>query len=112
MNKTNGIFATNLTALLESRGLNQIDFASKIGAPKANVSCWLNGIKIPRVESLERIASFFNVRVADLFAEPNYKAHSPRTPEKIKAILDIAVTLDDSSIDRLASYAQALKDMR
>ena len=42
-------------------GLNQVEFASKIGVTKQCVSNWENGNVLPSIEMLVKLADFFRV---------------------------------------------------
>ena len=62
-------FRTNLNRLIEKEGITQVELAKGIGVPYPTVSGWTRGISYPRIETLEKVATFFNVTIADLIAE-------------------------------------------
>lgn len=51
----------NIKKLRTARGLNQVDFAKKMGVSKQCVSNWENDNVMPSVEMLVKIADFFKV---------------------------------------------------
>ena len=51
----------NIKKLRVARGLNQVDFAKRMGVSKQCVSNWENDNVMPSVEMLVKIADFFNV---------------------------------------------------
>ena len=55
------MFADRVKYLRQSRELNQVQFAKKMGVTKQSVSNWENDNIMPSVEMLEKIADFFNV---------------------------------------------------
>lgn len=55
------MFADRVKYLRQSRELNQVQFAQKMGVTKQSVSNWENDNIMPSVERLEKIADFFNV---------------------------------------------------
>lgn len=55
------MFADRVKYLRQSRELNQVQFAQKMGITKQSVSNWENDNIMPSVEMLEKIADFFNV---------------------------------------------------
>ena len=55
------MFADRVKYLRQSRELNQVQFAQKMGVTKQSVSNWENDNIMPSVEMLEKIADFFNV---------------------------------------------------
>lgn len=55
------MFATRLRFLRQSRELNQVQLAEKLGTTKQSVSNWENGNIMPSVEVLCKIADYFHV---------------------------------------------------
>ena len=51
----------NIKALRQQRGLNQVDFASRLCVTKQCVSNWENDNVLPSIEMLEKMADFFGV---------------------------------------------------
>ena len=52
-----------INELLKSEGLNQSKLANGIGVNQSTVCNWLNGKKEPSIESLWKLADFFDVSV-------------------------------------------------
>ncbi len=55
------VFATRLKHLRQSKQLNQVQLAEKLGVKKQSVSNWENDNIMPSVEMLEKVADFFRV---------------------------------------------------
>jgi transcriptional regulator with XRE-family HTH domain len=109
MTNINIVLSGNLKMLLSEKGITQKELSDAIGVPTSNVNNWIVGLKLPRSGALEKLAAFFGVTVADLFAEPG---KAPRTPSKILLELNkIAADLPENQRARLLSYAEALRDM-
>lgn len=72
----NEIIAQNITDLLESRGKTQFDLAEYMEVSQATISNWCNGIKMPRMDKIDRICEFFGVKRSQLM-EPG--AHEPQS---------------------------------
>lgn len=51
----------NIRLLRQQRGLNQVEFAARIGVTKQCVSNWENDNVLPSIEMLLRLADFFGV---------------------------------------------------
>jgi transcriptional regulator with XRE-family HTH domain len=64
----------NIRDLRTLRGLNQVEFATKLGVTKQCVSNWENDNVLPSIDMLVKIANFFNVSTDFLLG---------RTPAKI-----------------------------
>ncbi len=60
------IFAQNLNYYMKKNNVKQIDLVNKFNVSKSTVSGWCNGVKIPRMDKIERIADFFGVTKSDL----------------------------------------------
>lgn len=67
--KTKAVFAKNLTKLLASRNITQYELASMMGVAASSVSAWCTGEKMPRMDKIEWIANYFNIRKSDLLEE-------------------------------------------
>lgn len=59
--ETKRIFANNLSRLLDSNGISQIEFAKKMKVAASTVSSWCTGEKMPRMDKVEWMAEFFGV---------------------------------------------------
>ena len=57
------IIIQRINELLKSEGLNQSKLANGIGVNQSTVCNWLNGKKEPSIESLWKLADFFDVSV-------------------------------------------------
>lgn len=55
------MFANKIKHLRQTRELNQVQLAEKLGVKKQSVSNWENDNIMPSVETLEKIADFFEV---------------------------------------------------
>ena len=92
------MFATQLKLLRQSKEMNQVQLASKLGVTKQTVCNWENDNIMPSVELLIRIADFFNVSTDYLLGryQPEYgdillldvTGLKPRQLEHIKQIVD------------------------
>lgn len=55
------MFAERLKLLRQSKEMNQVQFADRLGVTKQSVSNWENDNIMPSIEMLVKIADFFNV---------------------------------------------------
>ncbi len=65
----NKIIAKNISYYLESSGKTQLDLATYMGVSQASVSNWCKGIKIPRMDKIDKICSFFHILRSDLMED-------------------------------------------
>jgi transcriptional regulator with XRE-family HTH domain len=62
--------SANLTRLLESRGMTQMALAAKAGTTSANVSRLANGLFLPNVAIMGRIAAALDCTIDELIETP------------------------------------------
>ena len=65
----NEIIARNINMYLEHSGKTQVDLAEYMNVSQATISNWCKGAKMPRMDKIDKICSFFNIRRADLMDE-------------------------------------------
>ena len=85
--ETKKIFAGNLTRFLETQNITQIELAKRMNVAASTVSSWCSGEKMPRMDKVEWMASFFGVSVTDLMNPYN---PTPDSPRDILEDIDIA----------------------
>ena len=66
------VFSNNLQHYMDMRGIKQADIVKHFNIAKSTVSSWCNGLKIPRMDKIEMLASFLEVNKADLLDENRY----------------------------------------
>ena len=88
----NDIIAFNLNRLLEANGKNQADLATYMEVSQATVSNWCKGIKLPRMDKLDRICVFLNCTRTDLLEDKTSVDNNGLTASDHK---DIAKSLDE-----------------
>ncbi len=92
------MFAIRIKNLRQSKELNQVQLAEKLGVKKQSISNWENDNIMPSVDMLIRIADFFHVSTDYLLGrdaqepEPvqtlDITGLTPRQVEHIKFIVD------------------------
>lgn len=104
--ETKKLFSENLTRLLRASGKTQSDFAKDIKVSESTVSSWCNGEKMPRMDKIEWMASYFNVPITSLIEQGG--ALSTRRDDIIKAAFwGGEKELDEKDIDELWEDARA-----
>lgn len=88
---TRSIIAANLRRLLENGNKSRKDVCSDLDIKYTTFCDWINAKAYPRIESLERVASYFGVQVGDFF-------------------IDIE-SADNSRGERLMAYAMRLQEV-
>jgi transcriptional regulator with XRE-family HTH domain len=83
------MFAEKVRALMKSKGMSQVELASRIGTRQQVVSRWLDKDKPPKARYLARIAVELGVSVDYLLDDGQAKFRPVLDPEEAK-ILDLA----------------------
>lgn len=65
-------FSKNLRHIMEVRGKKQVDLITDLHLSKASVSSWFNGSRLPRMDKLDLLATYLNVRRSDLMGESEF----------------------------------------
>ena len=60
------IVAKNLQYYLDRKGINQTQMAQELGYPEMTVSNWMKAKTYPRVDKIQEMADFFNIRRSDI----------------------------------------------
>lgn len=63
------IFINNLRHYLSAFNMTQVELANKLSINKSVVASWLSGARYPRMNTIERIASVFNIEKSDLIED-------------------------------------------
>ena len=102
----------NIKRLRESRNLTQADIAKIAGVTDKAVSTWENGLKEPRMGAIEKIASYFGVKLTDIIGDeditkvidgvPKAKGESPEEQQ----LLEIYRQLDETGRAALLAAAR------
>ena len=66
----NTIVANNVLELLSRDGIKQVELAEKIGVSKQTMSKMLSGNRMINIGELQKIASYFDVKMEDLMNVP------------------------------------------
>lgn len=109
--KVNDTVAKNLSHMLKVRGMTQLELAARMEVSTATVSNWCNGVKLPRMDKIDRICSILNINRSDLIEDKPQQdtssAFSQLTPS-VQKIIDIMQELNEEGQDRLLEYGDDL----
>lgn len=83
------IFSKNLRRIAYTAGKSQADISKDLKINKATVSSWMNGTRVPRMESVDLLCHYFNVKRSDLMEDVADLKESDASPsEKAARYLD------------------------
>ena len=114
--ETKRIFSKNLSRLLESNCITQLEFAKKMNVAASTVSSWCSGDKMPRMDKVEWMATFFGVPRTSLISEasqvqkeiPNGFSPMPETT-RVPRIGRIACGDPITAEENIEDYDEVLK---
>ena len=58
--------ANNLKKYMDMKNITQDELADYMGVSQVTVSNWCNGVKLPRMNKIDKICNFFNINRSDL----------------------------------------------
>lgn len=104
------IFSRNLRYYMSQAGKSQIDIINDLGINKSSISTWVNGTRLPRMDSVELLAQYLGIKRSDLIEDKgalrpaapsfscspseqllveHYRAADPGTKAAVNKLLDI-----------------------
>lgn len=101
-NEYRKIFAKNLNRYMQINGKTQADLIKDLKYSSSTISNWCTGQKIPRMDKIEQLATYFGINKSDLIEN---KTEKPVSSQK-QAIIDKIINMDDDTFNR---YAQVLE---
>jgi len=81
------IFARRLVQLRKSRQLTQVELAAKIGVSKATIGYYEAAAKNPKLDTIQKVADFFDVPVQELVTEKSETA-KPGPDSKLQTLFE------------------------
>ena len=103
----NKIIAKNLKRIMYESGKTQADVSRDLKINKSTLSCWMSGIRSPRMRSLDRLCHYFNIRRSDLLEERSLDNHDSLTSKEAQ-LLAAFRSLNQEGQDLVLKQAEAL----
>lgn len=76
-------FTTNFNKLLKKQNKKLSDLAYDLDFPNSTLYDWKNGKKVPRVDNIETLASYFNVPYDYFFKKAEEKEEKKKSPKEL-----------------------------
>ena len=117
------IFSKNLKRLAYDNGKKQVDMAKDLNISKATISSWMNGTRVPRMETIDLLCDYFHCKRTDImedykpkpsftFDDPTQDAIISLSADKGWHILTIGYEkLNDAGRERLLSCLEDLLEV-
>lgn len=81
--------AKNLKYYMEKTGKTQKELAAVAGVSEPTFSYWINGIKYPRIDKIQKLADYFGILKSDLIEEKV----TPEMQKNSDVMVDITVRI-------------------
>lgn len=86
------IISRNLRRIASDANRSQADIARDLRINKATISSWMNGTRVPRMDKVDLLASYFNVTRSDIMEEHTSTKRSyyldPETAQAAQELFD------------------------
>ena len=105
-------FSERLRQLRTSADLSQMEFSKRIGVSKSSVNMYERGEREPNLETLQRIADFFQVDIGYLLGNPEVSAPVRKiTDDDIKfALFGGSGEITDAMYEEVKQFAAFVKN--
>lgn len=87
----NTIFKDNLNNLLVERDVTQKALADYVGVSTATISHWKKGTKMPRMDKVDKICSFFHINRHDLLESKKIQVTATFDTQRVLTAEDISL---------------------
>lgn len=101
------LFAKNLNTYLEYYDLTQAELADRLGYSTAAVSHWCNGLKFPRLGTIDKMTELFKCRRSDLL-EREVDPTTIETTARLVRLYKIMEKLNADGVDKVLTYLEDL----
>lgn len=96
--------------LRKERSMSQRDLAKALNVANGSISLWENNLRTPDFADLKRIASYFNIDIAEFVSENFIKIKDAENSLSLeqKNLIEKIKKLNDTQCIRLNAYADRL----
>ena len=112
------IFSKNLNDLLEHRRLSQKEVADAIGVLPQTFNRWVQGLSLPRMNKVQKLADYFHIKKSDLIDEQDEGKGKPLPPDdnrtlavRIPVVGDVAAGVPIEAIEDVIDFEEIPSDM-
>lgn len=104
------IFSRNLRRYMSLNDKNQTDLIRDLGFNKSAVSTWCNGTRLPRMDKVDALAKYFNIKRSDLIEDRTDKPSDdkPAYAAEETTLINKYRTLNEAGQDKVNDYIDDL----
>lgn len=104
------ILSENLNRLLKKSGKSQADVVRDLDIPEATLRSWFNGDKYPRIQNIQKLADYFNVKRSQITDEQISGLEKVYNLVKIPILGEIACGDPLLAEENIEGYREELED--
>ena len=103
-------FSKNLKYLIEKKRIEQQKMADDLNIPRSTLSCWVNGIRTPKIEQIQEIVNYLNVDIDIISRDYSVENQQIKPSNELDNLLfSKAKDLSDSDKKAVLGVIEALK---
>jgi hypothetical protein len=104
------IFAKNLQNQLYRHNKLQTDLVNDLGLNKSTVSTWINGTKMPRMNTVEQLAAYFGIEKSDLIEDKQFTKNSIKSV-RIPVLGYVVAGVPIEAVEDILGYEEISSDL-
>lgn len=97
-----------IKSLRKSHNLTQSEFGRIAGVSDKAVSTWESGVKMPRMGSITKICSYFNIKKSELIDEDILASNISAPPNGEQQLIELYRQLNSEGQEKVTDYADDL----
>ena len=116
--------ADNIRRLRESHGMSQAEFGQIAGVTDKAVSTWENGLKIPRMGAVQKIADYFHIPKSEILDDDHERKGTPlvnddpelteyletlRTRPEMRMLFSVSKDATKEDVEKAVAIIEALR---
>ena len=109
MNKIYSTFGKSLKKHLDEKNKTQRDLADYMGVTEATVSCWVNGVKMPRMNKIDKICEYLNITRESLFGNEMLEEIRLDTLQNVYKTLASMEGISEEDLKKAVAIVKGLK---
>lgn len=108
------VFSKNLKKQIIKSGKDRSTVAEDLGFPYSTLTDWINGKKYPRINNIEKLASYFGISKSELIEDfEEIKKDNERlttiivklrTNKELLAVVERLISLDKAKLESLSRF--------
>ncbi|MEG0798738.1 MAG: helix-turn-helix transcriptional regulator [Acidaminococcaceae bacterium] len=108
--KIREVFTKKLNRFLQIKSVTQLELAKHMNVSNTTINNWVKGYKMPRMDKIDAICTFFNINRSDLLEDAQDPTPAPTLPQAEENLLTDYRKLNNTGKRKAAEYVSDLTD--